>query len=192
MVTKQAVAKFRHDGRKETSSYRVRNSAQGSIIPVRTGNGTNELWCTIPSHLQPQNTRNIHTYLWYYMYFREKGKRAGKRKKTHTTREMYHTGIVPVAWFWLCRRLWLLWLPVTVWFTAPFCNLPPVKFWIKTLEIRVHLVIVFCRQSQKRGGVRKPAWSGSGGERVWRRFPDPSAVGTSVTGSLVDGNAMIL
>ena len=35
----------------------ARNSAHGSIIPVRKGNGTSELWYTIPYHLQPNNTR---------------------------------------------------------------------------------------------------------------------------------------
>ena len=36
-------------------------SAHGSVIPVREGNGTNELWDTIPYHLQPNNTRkHIH------------------------------------------------------------------------------------------------------------------------------------
>ena len=28
-------------------------------MPVRMENGTNELWYTIPCHLQPNNTRNI-------------------------------------------------------------------------------------------------------------------------------------
>ncbi|MEP5374374.1 MAG: hypothetical protein ABJQ14_01115, partial [Hyphomicrobiales bacterium] len=37
----------------------VRNNARGIIIPVREGYGTNELWHTIPYHLQPNNTRNI-------------------------------------------------------------------------------------------------------------------------------------
>ena len=41
------------DGRKQISTPAVRNSAHGSSVPVREGNGTNELRYTIPYRLQP-------------------------------------------------------------------------------------------------------------------------------------------
>ena len=44
---------------KKTSEYEIPGSAHDSMIPVRQGNGTNELWYTIPSHLQPKSTRNM-------------------------------------------------------------------------------------------------------------------------------------
>ena len=40
----------------KTNKYEIPGSAHGSIlVPVRTGNGTHELWYTIPFHLQPNN-----------------------------------------------------------------------------------------------------------------------------------------
>ena len=44
------------DGRKQACTlYRAR----GSIIPLGKGNGTNELWYTVPYHLQPNDIRNV-------------------------------------------------------------------------------------------------------------------------------------
>ena len=85
MVTKQAVVtKVRLDGRKQTSPwYQVRNSAHGTTIPAREGNGSSELWNTIPHHLQPKNTRqHIHGIL--RVCTLEKRRRKGKN--THTQR----------------------------------------------------------------------------------------------------------
>ena len=65
MVTKEAVTKMNLDGRKQASTL-VRNNAHGSIIPVRKGNGTNELWYTISYYLQPNNTKSLSMVLCVY------------------------------------------------------------------------------------------------------------------------------
>ena len=54
VVTKQAVTKMHLDGRKQTKHEVLRTPV--SYRPKE--NGTNELWYTIPYHLQPNNTRN--------------------------------------------------------------------------------------------------------------------------------------
>ena len=43
VITKQAATKMHLDGRKQTS-------AKCTAVPGRKGNGTNELWYTIPYH----------------------------------------------------------------------------------------------------------------------------------------------
>ena len=53
-------------------NMQVRNSAHGSIIPVRERNDTSDLWYIIPYHLQTNNTRNISMVLYVLS------------KKTHT------------------------------------------------------------------------------------------------------------
>ena len=52
-----------------------------SIIPVRKGNGANELWYTMPYHLQPNHSRIISRTL------EKKGE-----KRTHTEREQKEEG----------------------------------------------------------------------------------------------------
>ena len=72
-------------GRKQSSTwYQVWSSAHGSIIPEREGNGTNELWYTVPYHLQPNNTRNTPIVLFVHS---KKRKRKGKNKHTNTHEE---------------------------------------------------------------------------------------------------------
>ena len=59
VVTKQAATK----GMSMAENEQVRDSAHGRTIPVRQENGTNELWYTMPYHLQQNNTSNINLAL---------------------------------------------------------------------------------------------------------------------------------
>ena len=72
-VTNQAMITEMHlDWRKQTDTN---CSAHSSIIPVRQGNGTNELWYTIPCHFQPNNTMDISMVIPYCMYFQRRKKK---------------------------------------------------------------------------------------------------------------------
>ena len=66
----------------------VRSSAHGTIIPVREGNGTNELWYTIPYHFQPNSTMNISMVL-YLVCTLEK---SGKTKIKEERKQRLHVG----------------------------------------------------------------------------------------------------
>ena len=61
-----------------TNKYKIVRA--GSITPVREGNSTNELWCTIPNNLQPNNIKNISMVL--YVDSKKKNERK-KRKGKH-------------------------------------------------------------------------------------------------------------
>ena len=74
-VSKQALDKNASRW-EETNEYQVRDSAHGSIIPVRKESGTNELWYTIPYHLQSSNTRS--TSMVFHVL---SGKKRGKKNK---------------------------------------------------------------------------------------------------------------
>ena len=98
VFTKQAVTKTHSRGQK---TY-VRNSAHGSDILVRKGNGTNELWYTILRHSQPNNTRNISLVLYVHSRKRKRKtpekheERTGRRKKGKKKNEAdLHSGRRP-------------------------------------------------------------------------------------------------
>ena len=60
-------------------------------IPVRKGNGTNDLWYTILYHLQPNSTRNISMAL--YAYLKKQTNTERVKKQTETSKGKRRQGI---------------------------------------------------------------------------------------------------
>ena len=65
----------------------VRNSAHGTIRPVREGNGANEPVAYHPVPLANRMTPGTYPYVWYYLHARQKKKEEKKTKKKEEKHE---------------------------------------------------------------------------------------------------------